>query len=153
MSSKKKNNFFKTLAFRLTLLYTGLFVVSTIVAFASIFKKNKHLFGKNRVVHISGKLEIQSRDIGGEEIITPKIILMSLGELDEGKKLEKVTLFVKENDDFQKIRDIIVSNPGTIPVEIQYQNAVLKTDYTLLSDKLVLAELENSCLTRRIYGN
>ncbi len=37
MSSKKKNNFFKTLAFRLTLLYTGFFVVSTIVAFACIY--------------------------------------------------------------------------------------------------------------------
>jgi len=37
MSSKKKNNFFKTLAFRLTLLYMGLFVLSTVVAFASIY--------------------------------------------------------------------------------------------------------------------
>ena len=37
MSSKRKNNFFKTLYFRLTLLYTGLFVVSTIIAFASIY--------------------------------------------------------------------------------------------------------------------
>jgi len=37
MFSKKKNNFYKTLDFRLTLLYTGLFVLSTIVAFASIY--------------------------------------------------------------------------------------------------------------------
>ena len=37
MSSKKNNNFFKTLAFRLTLLYTVLFVVSTVVAFACIY--------------------------------------------------------------------------------------------------------------------
>lgn len=37
MSSKKKNNFFQTLAFRLTLLYTGLFVASTIIAFACIY--------------------------------------------------------------------------------------------------------------------
>ncbi len=37
MSSKKKNNFFNTLAFRLTLLYTVLFVVSTVVAFVCIY--------------------------------------------------------------------------------------------------------------------
>lgn len=124
-----------------------------VVAFSHIYSKNKELFSKNKLVHIVGKLEIQSREINGEEIITPKIILMKIGELEEGKKLQRVTLFPKENDDFQKIRDIIVTNPGTIPIQIEFQNAILKTDYKVLSDKQVLVELENSCLTRRIYGN
>lgn len=124
-----------------------------VVAFTHIYNKNKHLFEKNKPVHIIGKLEIQSREIAGEEFITPKIILMKIGELEEGKRLEKVILFPKEKDDFQKIRDIIVGNPGNIPVGIEFQNAILKTDYKILSDKQVLTELEDSCHTRRIYGN
>jgi len=124
-----------------------------VVAFPQIYSKNKHLFEKNKPVHIIGKLETQSREINGEEVVTSKLILQKIDELEEGKPLEKIILFIQEKDDFQKIRDIIVQNPGNTPIEIEFQNAVLNTEYKILSDKQVLAELENSCLTRRIYGN
>jgi DNA polymerase-3 subunit alpha len=124
-----------------------------VVAFTHIYNKNKDLFTKNRPVFVSGKLEIASREVNGEEITTPKIILMKIGELDEGKKLEKVVLFPKERDDFQKIHDIIIGNPGSTPIQIEFQNAVLKTEYKIAPDRDVLMELESSCLTRRIYGN
>ncbi len=124
-----------------------------VVAFPSMYKRNKEIFQKNKPVHIVGKLETQTRHINGEDFVTQKITLMKIGELEEGKKLEKVIIFPKEKDDFQEIRDIIVANPGHTVVEIVYRDAVLKTGYKILSDKKVLAELENSCLTRREYGN
>ena len=124
-----------------------------VVAFTHTYTKNKGLFEKNKPVEIFGELEIQSRDINGEEVVTPKIKLYKIAPLEEGKKLEKVMLFIKQKDDFEKIRDIIVSNPGNMPIHIEYENAILKTGYQILPDKQVLADLENSCLTRRVYGD
>jgi len=124
-----------------------------VVAFSYLYAKNKNKFAKNKPVEIRGKVESQVRDINGEEFVTTKIILQSVSELEEGKRIEKVTIYPKDGDDFNKIYDIIISNPGNIPVEIDYNEAVLKTDYKILSEKSVLEELESSCLTRRNYGN
>lgn len=124
-----------------------------VVAFTNIYSKNKDLFQKNKPVHIVGKLEIQSREINEEEILIPKIILMSIGELEETKKIEKIILNVKEKDDFQKIHDIIVSNSGNTAIEIEYENVIIKTDFKISSSQEVLDQLESSCLLRRIYGN
>jgi len=124
-----------------------------VVAFTSMYTKSKELFVKNKPVHIVGKLETDTKFINNEEVTTPKLILMKIGELEEGKKLEKVILFPKERDDFQNIHDIIVANSGDIPIEIVYHNAVMNAKYKVLSDKNVLAELESSCLMRREYVN
>jgi len=124
-----------------------------VVIFPAFYAKNKHFLGKNKPVQISGKLEMQSREINGEEITSHKIILMGISNLEEGRKLEKITLHPQERDDFVKIHDIIISNPGNIPIEIEFKNAILKTDYQILPDKMILKELESSCLTRRMYGN
>lgn len=124
-----------------------------VVAFSHLYAKNIDMFEKNKPVEIVGKLEVQSREVNGEEVTTPKLILMKISDLEEGKQLEKIVVCPRERDDFDKIKDIITSNPGKIPVEIEFENAVLKTKYTILSDKNVLAELESSCHTRRIYGN
>lgn len=124
-----------------------------VVVFPSFYAKDKRFFEKNKPVQISGKLEMQSREINGEEVTSHKIILMSISNLEEGRKLEKITLHPQERDDFIKIHDIIISNPGNIPIEIEFKNAILKTDYKLLPDKMILKELESSCLTRRSYGS
>jgi len=124
-----------------------------VVVFSSMYLKNKHLFKKNKPVEVFGKVEIQCREVNGEEIITSKLILMKINELVEGKRLQKIRCFPKENDDFKKIRDIITSNPGETPVEIEYHNALVVQEYKILPKRDVLVELEGSCLTRRIYGN
>lgn len=123
-----------------------------VVAFPAMFGKNKELFEKNKPIEVSGRIEVQTRDINGEEKSHYKIILMKIKSLVEGKKLEKIILYPKENDDFVKIRDIITANPGGVPLEVEYNNAVLKTRYTIQQSVEVLNELESSCLTRRIYG-
>lgn len=124
-----------------------------VVAFTNVYKKSKELFVKNKPVHVTGKLEIQTRYVGGEEVVTPKIVLFSIGELEEGKKLKKIVLNPNKNDDFQRIHDIIVANPGDIPVEIVYHSATMLSGYKVLSDKAILNDLESSCLLRREYVN
>lgn len=124
-----------------------------VVAFSSLYLKNKSFFVKNKPVQIVGKLEIQTREINGEEQVTPKIILMGIHDLEEINKIEKVILSVKEKDDFQKIHDIILSNSGNTAIEIEYNNVVFKTHHKISSNRNTLSELENSCLLRRIYGH
>jgi DNA polymerase-3 subunit alpha len=124
-----------------------------VVAFSSLYLKNKNLFVKNKPVQIVGKLEIQTREINEEEVITPKIILMAIYELEEVDKIEKLILNIKEKDDFQKIHDIILSNSGNTDIEIEYENAIIKTNHKISSNKSVLSDLENSCLLRRVYGH
>ena len=124
-----------------------------VVAFTSMYNKSKELFTKNNTVEIVGKLETQVREYNGEEIVTPKIILMKISPLKEGKKINKITIFPKENDDFEKIRDIIVSNSGDTPIEVMYQNALLKTNYRISTNIEALTELEGNCLTRREYAS
>jgi len=124
-----------------------------VVAFTNIYKKNIHLFQKNKPVRISGKLEVQTREINGEEISSFKIILMSIQELTVEKKIQKIVLYPTDNSNLEEIYDLLTTNPGTIPIEIEYKRAVLKTNHKIILDKNVLDKLECSCATRRIYGN
>ena len=60
---------------------------------------------------------------------------------------------MQEKDDFQKIHDIIVANPGNIELMVEYKNCDIQTPLKVTSDKTVLEELEKSCLMRRVYGD
>lgn len=124
-----------------------------VVAFSNLYKKNKSMFQKNKPIFISGKLEIQCREINNEEVVSSKIILMKIGELEEGEKLNKVELHPKEGDDFQKIYNLVVENPGSIPIEIIFKNVIIKTRYGVVSDKEFLNKLNRECRMEKIYGD
>lgn len=124
-----------------------------VVAFSNLYKKNKSMFQKNKPIFISGKLEIQCREINNEEVVSSKIILMKIGELEEGEKLNKVELHPKEGDDFQRIYNLVVENPGSIPIEIVFKNVIIKTRYGVVSDKEFLNKLNRECRMEKIYGD
>ena len=124
-----------------------------VVVFSKMYNKYREYLKNKKPIKVLGRLENQTRDIAGEERHTYKIILSKIEPLKIEKQIEKIILYPQDKDDFNEIYKIIESNPGIIPLEINYKNAIFKIKQKLIPDKKILNNLEDSCLTRRIYAS
>jgi len=122
-----------------------------VVVFPSIYQRNKHLFKKNSIIELFGVLEIQTREINGEEITILKIKVTKIKPIKAGRITKKVMLYPAEKDDFERICDIIKSNPGEVGVEVLYHNVILRSQYKVSYDSKVLEQLERDCHLEKIY--
>lgn len=116
-----------------------------VVAFPNVYAKRKNLIKKIALVEIKGFLELQTRMINNEEVVRPKIILSYVEPLKKIRKIKNLILCLKERDDFQKICDIIIGNPGEIPVTLKYENMILYTNLKVSQDPNILNKLTTLC--------
>ena len=118
-----------------------------VVVFGRTFHDFKEYLGiKNPAVQISGKLDIQEREMDdGEVIKTPKIVLNSIRSLEESKKIDKIVLNLTAQDDLHGIKGLLTNHPGDIKIVLEYELVQFKVDYSLIQDTEILKKLGNLC--------
>src|SRR5690606_16568417 len=99
-----------------------------------------------------GKVERRTREFDDQEIVTNKIILLSMEPLGQGKKIEKISLSLRAGGDYKKIKSIVDNNPGDIDVEIEYKSIVIKTRIKVDQTKKFLIELAGACNIQEFYA-
>ena len=121
-----------------------------VVVFPRAYTANEHLFVKNNLIELSGKLEIDELDVNDEVVKEPKILLYKVKPLDKMAKVKKITCFLSDPKMFNEVKHTIELNPGDIPLEIVYQNFSfqVKTGFSQGTD--ALAKLKGTCITKEV---
>lgn len=124
-----------------------------VIVFPRTYKQYSFLFeSKNSVIELSGKLERQVREFNGEEIVRNKIILTKVQPMEHARKLDKIALCVMDGDDLPQIKEVLDSNPGDVPVEIEYAFSRMKTPLKVDQTRNFLMDLEAMCNIKKYYA-
>jgi DNA polymerase-3 subunit alpha len=124
-----------------------------VIVFPRTYKELAHFFEtKNSVIELSGKLERQVREFNGEEIVRNKIILTKLKPMEHARKIEKIALCVMDGDNLTQIKEVLDSNPGDVPVEIDYAFCRMKTPIKVDQTRNFLMDLEAMCNIKKYYA-
>ena len=101
---------------------------------------------KTPAIQITGRLDIQEREMDDGEIIkTPKVMLSKITSLEETEKIQQITIHLTRRDDIQKIYNLLKENPGDIKISLEFEQVVFKTAFTLNQDRDVLRQLNHLC--------
>lgn len=101
---------------------------------------------KTPAIQITGRLDIQEREMDEGEIIrTPKVMLNKITSLEETEKIEHVTIHLTKRDNLQGIYNLLKENPGDIKVSLEFEQVVFGTAFTLNQERDVLRQLNHLC--------
>lgn len=117
-----------------------------VVVFGKAFNDFKpYLQMKNPAVQITGKLVIEERELDdGETSKTLKVLLSQIKPLEESEKIYKIVVSLTKQDDFKKLKTLIVENPGDVLVDLEYESVIFGTSYKILQDSNLLKVLGKS---------
>lgn len=118
-----------------------------VVVFGRAFNEFKPFINrKNPAIQITGRLDIQEREIDDGEIIkTPKVILNKITSLEETEKIKGLTINLTRRDNIQNIYNLLVNNPGDIKVSLEFEHMLFQTSFTLNQERDVLRQLNTLC--------
>lgn len=117
-----------------------------VVVFGKSFELFKPFISmKNPAVQITGKLNIEERELDDGEISrTAKVMLNQIKLLEESEKIHKITINLTRKDDLNNLKKIILENPGDVLVELEYEAVVFGTNYKIIQDSNLLKLLSKS---------
>ena len=117
-----------------------------VVVFGKAFDSFKpYLSMKNPAVQITGKLNIEERELDdGEVSRTAKVMLNQIKLLEESEKIHKIVINLTKKDDLNNLKKIITENPGDVLIDLEYESVVFGTSYKILQDSNLLKVLSKS---------
>lgn len=118
-----------------------------VVAFGRTFEQYKYYLNKkNPAVLISGRLNIEERDLDdGEVIRIPKIVLNKIQDLEESQTIDMININLTKKDNIKAIYDLLTANPGDIKISIEFEGVLFNTTLTYIQDRSLLTELSKLC--------
>ena len=125
-----------------------------VVVFPRTYNTYKYLFeSKNLPVEVNGYLERQVREWDGNEVVTNKLIARTIKPLEHAEKIERLTMSLIDTRDLEPIKELLLANPGSIPVDIEYAHAKIKTPIKVDQTKNFLNELAAMCNIKKYYAS
>lgn len=121
-----------------------------VVIFSKMYEKYERLLQKNTLVEIKGRLEIDEKEVNGEEVRNPKIIASFLFPLENVKQLSEIHLRLTSKDDFHKVKSVLHGRRGDVDVYIDYDGFLLETNYQIPQTVDIMNELKNLCLIKEV---
>ena len=117
-----------------------------VVVFPFIYKKIKEKLGIKKILEIKGKVEYSEREINGEIISIPKILLADCIEMQKKQEYDEVLLTVNNSSNLLEIKNLISNNPGLTDITFIYSDFILKTNLKLKQSIELFNQLQNLCM-------
>ena len=105
--------------------------------------KEQHIFG----------IEVEEKEVNEEIIFSNKIIASKITPLEHQKEIDAIVLKIDKHiieANINKIKDIILKNPGDISVFIDYQQFLLAIPYKIKQNSETINSLRELSLLQEV---